>query len=82
MDLHAKRAALVANLEQLVGQINHSRGAITVVDELLAEQAAATPQPEPTLGEIDHVPSPYWTDEPAPVEMLPVVYDAPDTDAA
>jgi hypothetical protein len=35
-----KRAALHASLEQLVGQVNRHSGAIAVLDELIAEEAA------------------------------------------
>lgn len=85
--LQAKRAALVASQEQLIGQINRVGGAISVIDELVSEQQAAweeeAREAEPiSLGGIDRSPNPSWNAPPtaAPAiapEMIPVTKFAP-----
>lgn len=80
MDLQGKRAALVANQEHLLGQINRVGGAIAVVDELLAEQAQedAKETAEPALNGCGDPDCAYDTLEapdapPTAPEMLPIV---------
>lgn len=59
MDLQSRRNALQANQEALVGQINHIRGQITILDELLQEilalpQTGMTPPAPDVLHEVTY----------------------------
>jgi hypothetical protein len=76
--LQAKRGALIANLEQIVGQANRLNGAVAVIDELLKEAAdeaeAAPPAPAPPL-------APETLPPPVAPE-IPRVYSAPEHERA
>lgn len=68
--LQTKRAALISSQEQLVGQINRVGGAISVIDELIAEQCAP-------LSIHDILQEEYERRQTLAPEMLPVSKFAP-----
>lgn len=74
--LAEKRAALHASLEQHIGQVNRHNGAIAILDELIAEEAAREAAEAAVAENIWN--NPYWNNnvnapEDVPPQLAPVV---------